>query len=255
MEIAERLHPEIFDKIKQDPKLYAAQLQTLQKLQRGGEQGLTVEDRARIFESQGALERAQKSGTATALANAADRGMGGSNAALMGALQSQAGGESAAAASGFQIGSEANKQSLANSANAAALASQMGNTKFGQDMEIAKAKAIIDSTNAQLSQGVQQRNIANTMASRGFNLQNEQRTNDANTALRNQLTQYNKNQIERDFNRKFDLKNAMAGAAGKYANYQSQRAGEEDARAVNMGASIGGLVEAPFNIAKGIKNF
>lgn len=243
-------NPSLMQQIQNNPELLAAQMATLRKLQQVGQEGgLTVEDKAKLYEASKAADRAAKSRTAAITQGFTDRGLGGSNAELMAQLQGGASDAEAAADTGFKVGAEANRRALDAVTQSGELASKLRGQDFDEAAAKAKAADEIAKFNTQNQRDVEMRNQAQKLGANQYNLEADQRVADTNVGMKNQLTQYNKNLLREDYDRQMDKANALAGAAGKYSAYQTGRAAQEDAAGVNKGQAIGGMVGTGLSLA------
>lgn len=253
LENAVAQNPSLMQSIQNNPDLVEAQMAALKKIQTvGNEGGLTIQDKAKLFEANNAADQGRKSNREAILQRFRDRGMGGSNAELMGQLSGQSADANAAAATGFNVGAEANKRALDAVTQSGQLAGQLRDQGFSEEAAKAKAQDAINQFNTQNQRDVEMRNKAQILGTNAANLENEQQINNQNVDLKNNLTKYNKDLIGENYNREMDKANALAGAAGKYSAYQTGRAAQEDSAAVNKGAGIGGLIGTGASLVGGI---
>lgn len=243
LETAIAQDPSLMQKIQANPELVKAQLGALTALQQVGEEGgLTVADRAKLFEAQRAGGRQAAADREAILQRFRERGLGGSQAQLMSDLMASDAAAERGAQAGFDVGKEALNRALSAILQSGTLASQLRTQEFGEQEAKAKAQDYINMLNTQNLRAVQERNTAAQNVAAAANLAEQQRIAEQNVGLQNRLVEAQKNLLREDYARRLEKEKLASDAARGFAGYQSQRAAQEDVAGIKKGEAIGGLI-------------
>lgn len=233
-----------FEKIKSDPKLKQAQMESLQTLQRTGRVGLGPQERAALAEAQDQSAREAQGRAGQLQQQMQARGIGGSGAELAAQLsgqQSQANVDSLAA---LKAGSMASQAALEGARASGSLAGQIGQQEYQQEANKATAQDATSRFNVQNQIQSQRSNIENQNIAQQRNLQEQQRIQDVNAATANQekarQSQARRQKWQDDMNRTI----AMANAKNQQAASMMQDAAGIDQGFASTMQGVGQLASA-----------
>ena len=221
--------------IKEDPELQRSQELALAEMEELGQEGFSVEDKAKFEAMRRKVAGDEQAREASILADMAARGAGGSGAELAAMLSSSQEATQRASTAGEQMGAEAAKARREALTSAGQMAAQMEQGKYNRQANQASAKDQIAQFNAQVA-------ARDTGARRTHE---GQKTQTLNTQQ-----QYNKELAQRDFD------NQMRKQGGISSVYSGQAANLMNAAAMakpkkGMGGAIGTLVGAGAGAALG----
>lgn len=225
--------PSKAESISTDPRLLQAQMEVLQGLKDQGRTGLTAEDRAAFNDLRTRTLRDQQAAQQSMLANAQARGASpGSGVAF--ALQqaaAQQGAEQQAAGSD-RLSAIAAQRAAEARGQYGNLAGNLRNTEFGEKSKIAEAADI-----------AKRFDVANSLGTQKFNIQNEIGQNERNAAAE-RATQYQNLYAApmAEYGMQAQKANQLQSALQQYGGHQ-QAAGQNTAQGyAQMGQGLGQVV-------------
>ncbi len=227
--------PSKVEGITEDPALKEKQMSALNLLSQRASGGLNPEDRAKFAELQEQVSRDNNARQQAIVQQYQQRGMGGSGAELAAALSNQQSGSNQAAKAGMDVAATASQNAL----QAALQSGQLGGQIRSQDFSVNQAKASaadeMNRFNVQNKMAQQARNVNAQNVGQQYNLDQAQRTANANTQMANQETA-RQNQAQVD---DWQNKNQLAGIkSGAYSN-QSKDFGKRAQSTIDQSTSIG----------------
>jgi hypothetical protein len=153
-----------FDSIQMDPRLKAARMAALQRMQQIGlEGGMDVESRAANQEAQDQAAGFARGQQGALMQSMQSRGMGGSGMEAAAALQGQQAGSNMLAKSGMQAAADARKRALAALSGSADMAGDLSRDEYGMAADKAHAGDAISRFNAENANQFQQQKFGNAM--------------------------------------------------------------------------------------------
>jgi hypothetical protein len=165
--VAERLGPTELSKIQEDPRLKAAQMNALSRLEQvGAEGGMTIGDRARQHQIEGQIGQQANARKASLLSNARQRGISGSGLSLAAQMGNNQATTQALANGGFDIHAQAADRALQGMMKAGQLGGQIRGQDFDQAARKADAQDRINRYENEMRMKVAQSN--NGYAQQGF---------------------------------------------------------------------------------------
>jgi len=241
--------------IQTDPDLYKAQMDALSGLQDiSSNEGLTAADRAQLGQIQSQEDSAERGAREAILQNAQARGMGGSGIELLQQFQNQQDSATRKSQKDMDVAAMAQNRALQALQSAGSLGGQIQQQQFGQQAQIAGANDAINKFNAQNQQSVGLVNTQAKNAAMAQNLAEKQRVSDANTALRNQQQQYNKNLNQQQFDNAYK----KAGGTSQALNNQSelfQKTGESNKKMLGDAATSAAAIFSDERLKDDIEDF
>lgn len=227
LQSAGQLTPEMLETITQgntelknvstDPRLKEAQMNSLLKLSKQGEEGFTAADQAALNQSRRGVERDVRGRNEAVLQNMAQRGMSGAGAELVAQLMNSQEGADRQAQESDRTAAMAQQNALQATMNSGTLGGQIREQDYSEKSNAARAQDLINQFNAQNSQNVAATNVGVRNRASEKNLDNAQRIADANVGLSNSAQMYNKELIGKDYDRRAQkagmLNKAQTGAA------------------------------------------
>jgi len=233
--------PSAFEDIEIDPRLKQAQMDALEYYSQVGEMGLTPSERSARNEIMRSQANQSAADRATALANAAQRGVAGSGIEMAAQLAGAQGAAERASQASDELVSEAFKRSLDAQSNKATLANSMRTQDYNEAERLAQARDQIARVNAQQQIDTQSSNIGARNQAQAKNLAERQRIADENILTKNQQQDVNKQLFQTKFNNEFDKGTAASGAYRTRAQDKASEAAGIRARDTQMGQSVGGI--------------
>jgi hypothetical protein len=143
---------------EQDPSLRDTQRQALERIKQQAATGLTAEDRASLNQVRGEVQRDSEAKRQQIMQSMQSRGMGGSGAELMSALQSAQGAADQAATGSDAVMAQAQQRALQALSESGRMAGDIRGQDFGIDSARAQA---VDERNRMLAQNSVARQSAN----------------------------------------------------------------------------------------------
>jgi hypothetical protein len=229
--------PSLMAEITTDPFIAQAQQESLAKLQEIGEEGLTLEDKARLEQVRrevGAQEKGQRERLAQEME---ERGVRGSGIELAAQLQLQQSAADRRSQEALEQEARAEQRALEAIMQSGQVAGQMRGQQFGEQSAKAQAEDAIRQFNVANQRQVQEANIQRQMQSQVSNLAEKQRLADANTARRQEEELRRAQLKQQRFQNLMQKEETKAAAMGGVAK---SREGEAKRR----GALYGGLIGA-----------
>jgi hypothetical protein len=160
----ERLQGTSFDGIAVDPRLRAARMSALEKLQQVGlEGGMDAESRAALAEGRHQAGQQEASARGAIMANAQSRGMMGSNMAAGAKLQAQQAGADRMSMAGTQAAADARRRALAALSESGQLAGSIERDEYGMQADRAGARDAMAEFNARNANAWQQKQFDNRL--------------------------------------------------------------------------------------------
>lgn len=208
-----------------DPRFTAAGFETLDRLKELQDTGMSAIDRARLDQIRQQVATEQRGAREAILANARQRGMGGSGMELAQQLLAQQEGANMANQEGLNIAAQAQQASTQAALERAGLARLLQEQSFGQQARTSEAQDLINRFNvSNRNQGnLRNQDLRQEIAAQ--NVANQNAVNQANVGLANQATLYNTTQRPVQ---QFNLQNQIAQSQGQgmqnYANQLSSNA-------------------------------
>ena len=222
-------------KIKEDSSLRDTQKQALEKIKQQASTGLTAEDRASLNQVRGEVQRDSEAKRQQIMQSMQSRGMGGSGAELMAALQGAQGAADQAATGSDAIMAQAQQRALQALGESGRMAGDIRTQDFG--VESTRAQAL-DERNRMLAQNSvarQSSNVGRLNQAQQMNLQEQQRIQDVNTQMANQ-EKLRQNQEKGNL---WDRQMAIASARSNAATGQASQYGGLAKQTQQMGSTIG----------------
>ena len=233
--------------ITEDPLLKQKQMSALELLSQRATGGLNPEDRAKYNELREQAAKEQNAKQQQIIQNYQARGMGGSGAEIMAALQGEQSGANQMSQAGDQIAATASQNAL----QAALQSGQLGGQIRQQDFNVNQAKGSaadeMNRFNVQNRTTQQARNVAAQNQGQMVNLSNNQNLANANTQMANQETARQNQARLNDYNNKFKLAQARAGVYGA----QSADFAARGQKTADQGTAIGSIVGQGLGAAMG----
>ena len=229
--------PSLMLEITTDPFIAQAQQQSLAKLQEVGEEGLTLEDKARLEQVRrevGAQERGQRERLAQEME---ERGIRGSGIELAAQLQLQQAAADRRSQEALEQEARAEQRALQAIMQSGEVASQMRGQQFAEQSAKAQAEDAIRQFNIANQRQVQEANLQRQMQAQAANLAEQQRIADANVARRQEEALRRAGLKQQRFQNIMQKEETKAAAMGGVAK---SREGAADRR----GALYGGLIGA-----------
>lgn len=239
--------PSAFESIQTDPKLAQAQMNALQQMQKMGEQGLTAGDLAALAQGLRQAAGQNQAQQAQILQNMEARGVGGSGAELAARLQASQGSADMANQQALAALGQAQNRMLQGVAQSGQMAGTMRGQGFAEQSAKAQASDFIKNWNAQQQQGTNYANVAARNQAQGQNLANQQRIADTNVGLSNQQQQHNKGLLQQDFMNRMAKATGLAGVVTSPTGAAKQygaSGGSKAQGAADVGAGLGQIVSA-----------
>lgn len=208
-----------FDNIASSPEFAQAQQSALTQLQQIGEEGgLTALDRSRIqdvTDQQTITNRGQEQAI---LANARERGVGGSGLEMAARLQAQQSAADTASRQGTDVAALAEQRALDAIQGAGQLGGQMQEAEFNRGATKAGAQNAIDAANAAMMNQGNMYNTQTANTAQATNLGEKQRISEGNVGLANEQEQSNKSLPQQAFENEMAKQAAIAGTYNSWAN-------------------------------------
>ena len=231
--------PSAYEGIEIDPRLKQAQMDALSYYSQVGEMGLTPSERSARNEIMRSQANQSQADRATALANAAQRGVAGSGIEMAAQLAGSQGAAERASQASDALISEAFKRSLDAQSKQADLASGMRTQDYSEAERLAQARDQIARVNAQQQIDTQSANVGARNQAQAQNLANRQRVFEGNLDTKNAQQDVNKGLFQTKFSNEFDKGSAASGAYRQMAEDKASQAAGTRARYTQMGQSIG----------------
>lgn len=231
--------PSAFEDIEIDPRLKQAQMDALSYYSQVGEMGLTPNERSARNEIMRSQANQSEADRATALANAAQRGVAGSGIEMAAQLAGAQGAAERASQASDQLVSEAFKRSLDAQSDKATLANSMRTQDYNEAERLAQARDQIARVNAQQQIDTQSTNVGARNTAQSQNLANRQRVFEGNVNTKNTQQDRNKELFQTRFNNEFDKGTSSSSAYRQMATDKASEAAGTRARYTQMGQSIG----------------
>jgi hypothetical protein len=232
--------------LKVDPRFKAAQMKALTNLEQQGQQGLTLEDRTALMETQRQAAQQNQGQQEAILQNMEARGMGGSGAELAARLQASQSGADAAAQKGLQIAAQAQRARMDALARAGAAAGQMGQQEFENQGSVASAQDVINRFNTGSRQNVQQRNVQSSNEANKYNLDYQKALESNRVGTTNSQRQSDAQNLQSWASDENARKLGTAGAGTQVAAANTQ-ANQRDA--AGFAGTMGALTGVASNLA------
>lgn len=233
--------------VSTDPRLRQAQLDALARMQRVGQEGFTIEDKAALESAQKDIGRANRGRDEAIMQNLAARGQGGSGAELAARLANAQGAAEQSNTVGTNLASLASQRTLQGIEQSGQMAGNLRNQDYSEASRAAEAQDAINRFNAQNKQNVNLQNTGTSNEAQRLNLENTQNIANKNVGLENEQNKYN-TQVNQDvykdqLQRINDIKNLKAkkGEVG-----QLNQANQEKGQAAAW--------ESAGTLAKGLKD-
>lgn len=227
------------ENIEIDPRLKDAQMSALDYYSQVGEMGLTPAERSarnEIVRSQANQANADR---ATALQNAAQRGIAGSGVELAAQLAGAQNASQRADSASDQLIAEAFNRSLQAQGSKADLAGTMRTQEYGQASDLARAKDLINQYNTQQQVDTQTANVAARNAAAKQNLNERQRIADQTVNSKNNQQVANKDLIQQKFSNEMLKGNAMQNSMNNLSKSAGVKAANIATKYTNIGAGLG----------------
>lgn len=222
-----------------DPRLKAAQMQSLLSMQRGGVEGLRPEDEALLSRIRSNNETDAQARDQAIRQNMQERGGWDTGSEIAARLIASQGAANRAGQQGLDVGAQASQAALQNIISAGSLGGQMNAQDFSQQAQTAQARDVIKNYNAINSQQVGNQNIALANAAQAQNLANRQNVANQNVGLSNQQEMFNKSLPQLDFQNKISKATGQIGPSGSYSAGLNANAAGTAAAVTGVGQSIG----------------
>lgn len=220
---------------EKDSSLRDTQKQALERLKQQAQSGLTAEDRAALNQVRGEVQRDSEAKRQQIMQTMQSRGMGGSGAELMSALQSAQGAADQAATGSDVVMAQAQQRAL----QALSESGRMAGDVRGQDFGIDSARAqALDERNRMLAQNSVARqagNVNRLNTAQMANLAEQQRIQDANAQMANAEKLRQVQEQGALFDRRLGQAQGIANAQLGQASFAGQQAAQKQ----QMGSSIG----------------
>jgi hypothetical protein len=206
--------PSQFTKIVQSPQFKDAQLKALQGLQDVASQGgMTAIDKAQLNDIAN-QEATQSRGSREAImANAAEKGVGGSGLEMLSQMKNQQESTNRAANRGSDVAAAAQQRALQALIQGGQMGESMGNSEFRQQADIAAAKDAVNRFNTSNLNETEKYNVSARNNASLANLKAKQGIADSNVGLRNTAQQYNKELLQKEFENKYKKAGGQGDAA------------------------------------------
>jgi len=207
-----------------DPALKQKQMASLAALQDLADNGgVTLTDQANLRKTMDQVNAEERGARDAIISNADARGMGGSGLALMSQMKNQQDAATRASNAGLDMTAKARDMALQALIQGGTQAGNVRSQDFNEQSQIAQGQDAISKFNAA---NQQQTNLANTAArnnAQQMNLQAKQAIANTNTAQRNSSQQYNKELQQKNYENQ--MNKAQTGAnllTGHAASSQAQ---------------------------------
>lgn len=240
-----KLTPEMLETITQgstelnnvsvDPRLKEAQMNSLLKLTKQGEEGFTASDQAALNSARRGVDRDVRGRNEAVLQNMAQRGMSGSGAELAAQLMNSQEGADRQSQEYDRTAAMAQQNALQATMNSGTLGGQIREQDYSEKSNAARAQDLINQFNAQNSQNVAASNVGVRNRASENDLVNRQRIADTNVGLSNQAQIHNKGLIQQDYTNRAN----KAGMVSKAQAGQAAASGENADRTAAMWTGIG----------------
>jgi hypothetical protein len=197
---------------EQDERYLDPQLDALARLGNiSNEGGLDAQAMSAIEQARMGNLAAARGAREANLTNAAQRGVAGSGLEFVSNQMADQNAANQGSLYGLQQAGMANERDLAALNQMANLAGTMSERDLGVEMTRAKAQDEINRFNAEMVQGVQQRNVAGRNVAQSQNLAEKQRIADQNIAIKNAQQQANAGIEQQKYNNKMAKATGSAG--------------------------------------------
>jgi hypothetical protein len=221
LEQAITLGPSEMGGIALDPRYKQTQLAALDKLKNISDaNGQDAQFLSQASQLQNDINSNLQGNLGAIQQNLATRGMGGGMSELVSKQLAAQQGANRQAQMGLDLNAQAQQRALMSGNNVAA---QMGQTDFGQQADVAKAKDAVANFNAQNQQGVLGRQAGMKFDAQTWNANNAQGTSDKNVGVKNNAEMQNKVNIPQQ-----NFQNQVTKATG-VAQHQNNMAAASDA--------------------------
>lgn len=221
--------------VQVDPRLKAAQMGALSKMQNiGDSNGLDAEAQAQTTQALNQANTNEQGNRNAIVQNYAQRGLGGSGASLAAQLSADQQQANTSANAGVLAASGAQSRALQAMQNSATLAGNMSSTDYNQQSQKAQAADAINKFNTQNQQQVANQNVLTSNQAQAANLTNKQAISNANVGVTNQNMLNDQAQVQQGFD---NQTKQAAGESGQYGNVAAGNVGNANATA-NQWAGI-----------------
>lgn len=229
-----------------DPRLKQAQMNQLELLQKIGTTGITPAEQAQMNQMRQSVEADNQARTKQMLEQQQARGLGSSESALAARMLGAQAEANRQSQSTQDLAGQAFNRALQATSQAGGLAGNMEAADYSRQANLANALNAREQYNVGQKANVGNRNVDRFNTAQAANLANAQRLSDANTGIRNQQQQYNKNLLVDDYGRKVDKAQLVSGGLRSRAGDFSSRAEGTEANAIGMteGLTKGGMALA-----------
>lgn len=243
MEQAIALGASPFEQITTDPRLERAQMDALAAFeQRAKQGGFNLSDQAQMEEVRREIAGDERRRQEAILTSNAQRGMSGAGAELAAQLASSQSSADRAADMQLKAAAQAIRNKMEAQTSAANVASNIAQTQYGRQKDLASQRAGVEEFNVRSAQGVQQRNVGARNQAQESELDYKRKTANANTYLKNKAREDERAQREK-----------AADAYNTYLKEQSTaRTGAARTSDLSQATSSQGMLDAFEGIGTGL---
>ena len=231
--------PSAMEGISVDPVLQQAQMAALQSLQTIGDEGMTASERAVLNSIRRDTAQQDQARQQSILANMQERGIGGSGIELAARLSSSQAAADRASQESDRLAAMAQQRALESIQAAGNMGGAMRTQEFGEKSNVARAKDAINQFNTANKQSVESRNVGAEREAQIRNLQEKQRISEAQTGLRNNEQQYNKELANKQYAMELQKAQAISNAKNGLANSLTDQANQAGQMWSQIGAGAG----------------
>ncbi|NDD83943.1 hypothetical protein EBZ38_06660 [bacterium] len=230
--------------IQEAPEMREAQLGALKKLRAASEAGMTPEARAELLSARAQAQRDTQAKMQQILQQQQQRGQASAGATLAAQLQAASAGGMEESDAAIKAAAEASRSALSAAAQTGALGGQIR----GQEFDIARTKASAEDQAALArfneAMGRQQRNISARNMAQQYNLAQQQRILDMNTAQRNAELQRQRAAEAQVYGLGLERAKARAAAQAGQAQQMQQQAAQTQQGWAGIGSGVGAGIGA-----------
>lgn len=226
--------------ISLDPRFKNAQLDALSSLQNiSDNDGITSADQSQLNQIQTQEDTKARGAREAILQNAQARGVSGSGLELLSQMQNAQDSATRTSQRGFDVAANAQNRALEAIKQAGSLGGQLQTNEFNQQAKVADSNDAINRFNTTNQQNQNNLNVAARNDAQKANITNSQNVANSNVDIANKQMQYNKELAQKDFENRFKVNSAAAGALNKTgANATSNQNNDDATKRQLIGAGI-----------------
>lgn len=165
---AEKMGPTAYERISVDPRIRSARMSAMDRLlQSGLDGGMDVESRAAIEEAKGQAGQYEQAQRGAIMADAARRGLTGSNMSIGAQLDASQAGANRVGMEGMRAAADARRRAQESLLSSGQLAGGIERDEYGQQRDLAANRDAIAEFNARTANDWAQQNFNNQMTLQG----------------------------------------------------------------------------------------